>query len=309
MTRPRINQIPNQRKPLDPVSATALLWSFIVVNNHGINGGTNKDQIKLLMKQGYERRGEVDFSIEELRVLWTENSHGRVRTNREVINAIQSLRREKKVVVTVESQPVKGQQGKSFARYGLVSVLEKETAPPVEEKEIKRPNDVPGTDDFPGTPISGSNPKVQLSRNDVGLLVGTVNKFAQQLSDLETALSEQSEVLMTSLVGLGESADKQREAYNQLVSTIQELINSHAKTLNANGAELEKFASQTNSNFGELEEHYVLLRELFSSKFETHAVESKAIMDAYKNGYKEGFKDGRSDYRDDLISTPKSIQS
>jgi hypothetical protein len=292
-------QTQNQRKTLDPVTAVAIVWSSIFMpNTHGINGGTNADQIKLLMKQGYERHGVIDFTPAELVKLWNQNSHGKTRTIKQVASALQALKSKGHVTITEKGGYAVGSKGPQPSRYALISVIEKETAPPVEENKINSPSDIPGTDDFPGTEVS--------PKSEIGSLTGKLNTLTK-------IVEKNYAVIANSYTEHTQAINSSREAYNKLVATIQDLINFNSITANANGEEFIKFSKQTNSNFQELQEQYIKILDVLSSKINTLATTSsspKEIMDAYREGYKAGFKDGRNDYRDDLLqnSSTKAIE-
>lgn len=285
-------QIRNREiKSLDPITAIAIVWSSIVMGGtvHGFNGGTNEDQVKILMINEYNHKSKTDLTIDEILDLWNSRKHGKPHTRQQAVNAVQALKAKGHVVVT---DHIPGKAGKPSARYALASVLEKETSPtfPVEEEMTEEKTSVITT-------VETVDP-----HSMTALILDRLNEMHQLYTNSLAAIIQHLDN------GSVASASTER-AYNNLVTQInlqmQEASEIHTHNVSAlqlNADEFAKFVDRTNSNFSEIESYFKQVEKYLQ------VGSGQNSNQAYREGYKEGFKDGRKDYRDDLTSSTRAIE-
>jgi predicted transcriptional regulator len=292
----------NQKPVISSVEAVALLWSAVILPGtvHGFNGGTNEDQVKILMKNEWERNKKSEFTIAEILDIWNYRKHGKPHTRQQAVNAIQSLRAKGIVSVTEHQDRSKG---KSHAKYALTKVLEEMTEPVVEdtEKEGQSPVEI-----APGHYFQSDTPVASIEET----VLTAIGSLGKEYKANINALIEMFEKYDSNVVSY-DAAFKQlvvEIAAHRKVTT--EIQNHNVEAFKQNTTEFVAFSDRTNENFAELESYYgkivafmgdaiARLEQIYRITSNPNTV-AKASSNEWRDGYKEGFKDGRADYRSEL---------
>lgn len=267
---------PNQVK-LDAVIATAMILSGVykgMATKRGMNYSTNQDQIKVLMKNEWERNHTIEFTVDDVLILWNNRTNGKPHTKQQVAAALQGLKSIGHVVITSGGP---GQVGK----YALSSVIEEMTDPsnstPVGKKE---------------------NPELEIS-NDSDHRAETViiQSLMAPLTHLDKRLTGHFDAIINALETSDQTNKNYAEAIDALGRLVGGLLESYGEQtniLNSNNEVWRKFTEETMSNFREWDD--------FLKNYESHS-DDQVLREAYRSGYKDGFKDGREDFKSEFKPT------
>jgi hypothetical protein len=294
------------KQELDVVMGVAMLLDVIyrMPKKHGFNSGTLTDQVKIVMINAFNQKGESELTIPRILELWNHRKHGLPHTRQQVASAIQALKEQGHVITAGSAPRADGSPGKPATKYALVSVIERLTNPDVpvgvvktEEPEIKT------------VEIDGEEIEVTESDSPVGIVL-------TKLTQLKYDLNLQFKAIESALQTADGSNTEMRESYNKLIvklhgaiATWTEIHDHNQNANNQNWTGFTEFVDNTNGNFLELASYFKDIQTALShlktdgsnSNFDNRYYEHQ-ITQAYRAGYKEGFTDGRKEYKSELTA-------
>lgn len=278
-----------RRVEIDPVIGVSMILGAIakVTTNHGFNGGTNEEQIKILLKDAWEKFEQYEFEVSEITEMWNARKWGKAHTRAQTVSAIQSLKSKGTIVVTIG-----GGHGAKTTKYGLKTVIEgmansstEQAAPPVGAVKTE----------------SSENDKADKWIGDVIL---------DRITELHDKYANSTDAMLAALNVSDDNTKNYTEAFKLLIMELGEfrkVAQENVVIQQGNATADNEFQDAVQSNFLELETYFKRIEEWFKETIQTidgsydERYWADQIKTTYRDAYKEGFKDGRESYREEFL--------